>query len=88
MRGRTNAVRNECSDRRIGPGDTTERDRNYLLKNNLEFSRTLADWAPERPLAEGDRVELSTCAMLLALLAAEPALPLAGSGAPAREAGR
>ena len=49
---------------------------------------TLTDWAPEGALAEGDRVDLSTCAMLLALLAAEPALPLDRLGAPGWEGGR
>ncbi len=46
---------------------------------------TLLDCAPAGPLADGERIDLSTCAMLLALLAAEPALPAAP---PPSEAGR
>jgi putative selenate reductase len=36
---------------------------------------TVTDCRPAGPLAEGERVDLSTCATLIALLAAEPALP-------------
>ena len=48
---------------------------------------TVIDGEPAGPLAEGEHIDLSPCAMLIALLAAEPALPAAAGAAAAAEVG-